>query len=500
MMNKEYWINREKEKLKANLNNFEEVNRKVKKNFDKAAKEIEDEIFKLYARYATENKLSFVEASKMLTSKEYSIWRMDLKEYVDEINESMGENTELLIELNTLSAKSQISRLEEKLYQIQKILNRDYIFKRNEIEKLLKQGVRKNFTQTAYSIDMYLGVHGAFNMISEEEVENIIKLPWSGKHYSKRLWNNRTKLKEVIEAQLTQATVQGKDLKQCAREIAETMESSKKVAERLINTEHAYACSQGDLKIYKEFDVKEYEYLATLDIKTSKTCRNLDGKKFSLSVAVPGVNFPPMHAHCRSTTVPVDVDDLEDSVRIARDENGKNIYVDSNLSYREWYKKYVETNPQYLLKEKKWKNRHSDKKLYEDYKIKYGKEIPKSFEKFQDMKYNNTNKLEEIKERHSLKKSIFSSEKSLGGHFNKHNSEFGYKNKEEYLKKSQELLGKTESENIRRYKTKSGRHVVYDKKSNEIVIYDKGKIKTYMKPNNGYEYYLEQYRKDIENE
>lgn len=115
---------------------------------------------------------------------------------------------------------------------------------------------------------MYLGVHGVFNMISEEEVESIIKLPWSGKHYSKRLWNNRTKLKEVIEEQLTQATVQGKDLKQCAREIAETMDSSKKVAERLINTEHAYACSQGDLKIYKDFDVKDYEYLATLYIKT----------------------------------------------------------------------------------------------------------------------------------------------------------------------------------------------------------------------------------------
>lgn len=236
---------------------------------------------------------------------------------------------------------------------------------------------------------MYLGVHSAFNMISEEEVENIIKLPWSGKHYSKRLWNNRTKLKEVIEEQLTQATVQGKDLKQCAREIAETMDSSKKVAERLINTEHAYACSQGDLKMYEVFDVKDYEYLATLDIKTSEICRNLDGKKFSLSEAVPGVNFPPMHAHCRSTTVPVDVDDLEDSVRIARDENGKNIYVDSNLSYQEWYKKYVETNPQYLLKEKKWKNRYSDKKEFEKYK-EAGVSVPKSFDKYQDMKYNNS--------------------------------------------------------------------------------------------------------------
>lgn len=119
-------------------------------------------------------------------------------------------------------------------------------------------------------------------------------------------------------------------------------------------------------------------------------------KKFSLSVAVPGVNFPPMHAYCRSTTVPVDVDDLEDSVRIARDENGKNIYVDANLSYQEWYKKYVETNPRYLLKEKKWKNRNSDKTQFEKYKS-LGYDGVKSFEKFQDIKYNNTKEWDMVK-------------------------------------------------------------------------------------------------------
>lgn len=63
-------------------------------------------------------------------------------------------------------------------------------------------------------------------------------------------------------------TVQGKDLKKCAREISDIMESSKKVSEILINTEPDYDCSQGDLMIYEDFDVIDYEYLATLDIKT----------------------------------------------------------------------------------------------------------------------------------------------------------------------------------------------------------------------------------------
>ncbi|COT72476.1 phage protein [Streptococcus pneumoniae] len=48
----------------------------------------------------------------------------------------------------------------------------------------------------------------------------------------------------------------------------------------------------------------EYTYVAKLDNKTSDTCRGMDGKTFKVKDMTPGVNAPPMHAHCRSTTMP----------------------------------------------------------------------------------------------------------------------------------------------------------------------------------------------------
>ena len=56
---------------------------------------------------------------------------------------------------------------------------------------------------------------------------------------------------------------------------------------------------------YKENGIKEYEFMAFLDKKTSPQCRELDGKIISISEYKAGVNFPPVHPNCRSCIVPV---------------------------------------------------------------------------------------------------------------------------------------------------------------------------------------------------
>lgn len=48
----------------------------------------------------------------------------------------------------------------------------------------------------------------------------------------------------------------------------------------------------------------EYKYVAKIDKKTSKLCHSLNGKVFKVKDMIPGVNAPPMHPWCRSTTVP----------------------------------------------------------------------------------------------------------------------------------------------------------------------------------------------------
>lgn len=204
-----------------------------------------------------------------------------------------------------------------------------------------------------------------------------------------------------MEENITQALIQGKSLEKIVKDVSDILNSSKKVTQRLVNTEHAYACEQGTLKMYEEMEVERYQYLATLDIKTSNICRNLDGKVFLRKDAIAGVNYPPMHPHCRSTTVPY-VESSGNEERIARDKDGKTIHVRGDITYKEWYKTYVEGDKEYLLKEKMYHNRHIDKKQHKKY-LKAGVNVPKKFENFQELKYNNDIEYRNLKVHYDIK-------------------------------------------------------------------------------------------------
>ena len=91
-------------------------------------------------------------------------------------------------------------------------------------------------------------------------------------------------------------------------------------------------------KAYEELEVDKYQFLATLDNRTSEICQKLDGKVFNMKDRVVGVNASPMHTGCRSCEIPYM--DNEYSTRFARDSKGKRIEVPSSMTYEEWAKIY----------------------------------------------------------------------------------------------------------------------------------------------------------------
>ena len=88
-----------------------------------------------------------------------------------------------------------------------------------------------------------------------------------------------------------------------AARIRDRMGVAYSAAKRLVRTETAYIYEQATKDAYEECGVEWYEFLATLDGRTSEVCRELDGKHFKVRDAMPGKNYPPMHPNCRSTTV-----------------------------------------------------------------------------------------------------------------------------------------------------------------------------------------------------
>ena len=386
-----YWIQRALERSRADIRSADEVVKTINDAFYNCLKEIEKEISVLYYRYAEDNELDYDLANKLLTGDEYKSFRMGLEEYMDLI-----DNPEIQLELNTLSTRSRISHLEETFFNIQKQIDKAYIYQHEAVESLMKESLQTNYHRVIFDIGVATGetVMKDFHKLTIGEIVKEFERPWSGKNFSERIWKNRAKLKDALEEEIVKMAISGADCTQAIESVAKKMDVSKKAAATLVHTEQAYFSSLGTLKAYNEMGVDEYIYVATLDLRTSDICRDLDHEVFSIKDAQAGVNYPPMHPRCRSTTAPYTV--ALEGTRTARDMFNNEVKVDKSLNYKEWHKKYVESDPKYLIEEKKWKNRHSDKKQFEKYKN-LGYDGVKLFDDFQKIKYNDTKEWDIVK-------------------------------------------------------------------------------------------------------
>lgn len=113
-------------------------------------------------------------------------------------------------------------------------------------------------------------------------------------------------------------------------------------ARTMAHTALQHAAQQARQQVWADNQsvVKKWEFLATLDSRTSTLCRSLDGTQYPLDKGPK----PPLHPGCRSSTVAVldkKYDFLsEGATRSARDpKTGKVKSVDADLTYYDWLKK-----------------------------------------------------------------------------------------------------------------------------------------------------------------
>ena len=293
LSNEEYWGKREAYKLKKGLKDLKKIEKELVNEYKKAMNEIGKEISNLFYKYAKDNNLSYSDAKKYLNSSEFKEFKRDLKSYMKLIEETGDE--ELLLELNTLSMKSRISRLEEMFYQCGKYINEVYESTNKRLQIAYSSTIKDNYYQTIYDIHKAIGVGVSFSYIDNDMIKEILAFPWSGRHYSQRLWSNRTKLKNAMVEELTQMLIQGKGVKETSKALSKRLDADLKNCIRLIHTEHSYFMEISSQKAYVECDIDKYEILATLDKRTSKICQDLDGEVFNVKDAVVGVNMPPFH-------------------------------------------------------------------------------------------------------------------------------------------------------------------------------------------------------------
>ncbi len=159
-----------------------------------------------------------------------------------------------------------------------------------------------------------------FITIASNKMKQILMSDWSGANWSERLWKDREKVGEKLTEVLEKGILQGTSLQKMARELRDLTGESFNNAFRLIRTETSFIDSQVTFEGYeqarKELGLEYYMYDAHLDSRTSAICREMDGKYFKITEKEIGVNAPPLHVNCRSTTqLVLDDEDMKEPVK-----------------------------------------------------------------------------------------------------------------------------------------------------------------------------------------
>ncbi len=346
MTNKDYWQRRFERLEQREMDKADQAMAELKKVYEYTLRQLRDEVIEWYNRYADENGLSLADARKQLDARELKAFKLTLKEY-EKLAKQQDLSDEYIKMLDQASIRARLSR-SQMLY-IKTANYVEQLAKEQEINltELLKDVYEDSYYRAAYETQSMQGAYDTFSEVPKTSVEKTISRPWAedGKDFSKRIWDNKTKLLNTLQSEITRTLIAAEGTTLLAGRIANRFNVSFSNARRLAETETAYVQETARMDTWKKLHVAKYELIATLDSRTSQLCRQMDGKVFDRADAKPGVTMPPFHCYCRTTTAPYieGITDDDDSTRVARDpDTGKTVQVPGKMKYGDWKAVFVD--------------------------------------------------------------------------------------------------------------------------------------------------------------
>nr|DAS67247.1 MAG TPA: minor capsid protein [Caudoviricetes sp.] len=339
--NNEYWEHRKAEMIHSQIARADVTFDEISKVYNHSRKHIEKSIKGIFNKFQAEYGLSKMEAEQVI-----KIMRAKNKKLIPALS-LLPSTPKIKQTIEMLSSAAYVSRINRLQKLLDEIDNVQRYIARNELRKttdLYKEVAKHAYYGSIHQIQTQTGIGFSFNELDEELVEKLLAVPWNNKNYKDRVWDNATELSNTLKDEVTQAVLTGKSEKLVIDEISNRFNVGEFKSKRLVRTETAYINNEMEALSYVEADIDKYRFVAVLDIRTSHICREHDHKIYEVSKRQAGVNFPPLHPFCRSTTIPVlDTDNLSELSRRARDpRTGKNIIIPGDMSYNEWYNQYVE--------------------------------------------------------------------------------------------------------------------------------------------------------------
>lgn len=399
MNNQKYWENRSAWNMYHYMNEAEKTSDTIAEIYRKASRWLSMESEDVFERYMTKHRLSESEARRLLNMMQDKTSIRELLEKLQNNNNDTSKK-ELLAQLEAPAYQARLERFRQLQNQIDIVMKNVYDQEKDFSTQFYTDLGNEAYYRSIFEIQKRSELAFSFNHVSSRQIEKVLAMNWSGEHYSQRIWKNTQGLAQDLKEELLLNLITGRTERETAAIIANKFAQGASNARRLVRTESCFVSGELNAKAYEECGIEWYQFLATLDLRTSKICQSLDGKKFRVSERKNGKNYPPMHPWCRSTTISiVDESVIKELTRSAiNPATGKRIKVPRTMNYQQWYEKYVRGKPEAELEEKKTRNRSSDRKQHENYKNVLGKNTPDKLDDFQEMKYTDSEKWNELKE------------------------------------------------------------------------------------------------------
>lgn len=329
----------------------------VNRMYAQGVEQLNEQIERILRRYVKNGQISQAYALQLLSAGQNAEERQRLLEQLQQTKEPQARR-ELIAMLDAPAYADRISRLQA----LQNAIRAEAVAMGVREERLAKarltDTLKQAYYRTIFNDQKRNGLYD-FRLISDRRVQAALTHKWSGKNYSDRVWKNNAafckRLQRTIEVGcmtgMTLHDMEERLLEDCIG--ADSDSGQRYCASRLIRTEVNHFSNQGFLEGYKAAGITRYRFMATLDLRTSAVCRQLDGKTFLVEEAKAGENLPPMHPFCRSITVPVT--NNRTGTRWARDPvTGQSMTVPADMTYAQWYEKYVEKRDLGLTEEEEY--------------------------------------------------------------------------------------------------------------------------------------------------
>lgn len=397
--NIKYWEMREARNMYKDMQLAEDCAKELSVIYSKAAIYTAKQIEGIFNRFASKHHLTRDEAINLLSEADSRDFEKLLEAYK---NKTGAQKREVLAELEAPAYKNRMKRLDDIDKSINRLINAVASKERDAIDKTMRKVYESSYHHAVYEAARMSGLDLQTGPIDEGALETILKKKWSGQNYSERVWNNTQKVADALKEEFMIGALTGKTEKEMTDSINEQFLSGRNKARRLVRTESSYIHNEAHFQAYKDYGIEEYRFVATLDLRTSQICRERDGSVYRVNDKKIGVNAPPMHPWCRSTTI-MNLDDetMHSLERFARDPvTGERMKVPADETYKEWYQRMVEKHGADAINTagKSTKNYSSDKVQYQNYiNVLGNKFVPDTLEEFQKIKYGNKKQWNDLK-------------------------------------------------------------------------------------------------------